>query len=77
MSHTFKNSPPKKRFLEVVRRENGTYDLFLDGHPERSSIPEQWLYEELCVGFGFCGEEYKSILCEVNQSGRAKLRLSA
>jgi len=77
MSHTFKGAPKKQRFLEVVRRNDGTYDLFLGDTPDRSSIPEQWLQEELCVRFGFCGAEYKSILREVNLNGRTRLSLSS
>ena len=37
--------------------------------------PEQLLQEELCVRFGFCGEEYESILSEVNVKGRTRLSL--
>jgi hypothetical protein len=77
MSHTFKDAPKKNRFLEVVKTGDGTYDLFLDDTPDRSSIPEQWLREGLCVRFGFCGEEYKSILREVNLNGRTRLTLSS
>ncbi len=54
----------------MVKRDDGTFDLFLNRKLDRSRIPETWLPEELCVRFGFCGEEYDSILREVNQSGR-------
>jgi hypothetical protein len=77
MSHTFKDVPKKQRFLEVVRRDDGSYDLFLDDAPDRSSIPEQWLKEELSGRFGFCGEEYESILRGVNVNGRTRLSLSS
>jgi len=77
MSRTLKDSPRKKRFLEVVKRGDGTYDLFLDDAPDRRAVPEKWLPEELCVRFGFCGEEYDSILRQVNLNGRARLLLSA
>jgi hypothetical protein len=43
--------------LEVVKREDGTFDLLLNRKLDRSRIPEAWLREELCVRFGFCGEE--------------------
>jgi hypothetical protein len=75
MSHTFKDDPRKQRFLEVVRRNDGTYDLFLNDTPDRDSIPQQWLQEELCVRFGFCGEEYEAILRELNLNGRIRLPL--
>jgi hypothetical protein len=59
--------------LEVVRTDNGTFDLFLNGKLDRERIPEKWLNEELCVRFGFCGEEYESILNELTQHGRKRL----
>lgn len=59
--------------MEVVKRNDGTFDLFLDTQPYRSRIPEEWLPEEVCVRFGFCGGEYDSILREVHQSGRARV----
>ena len=77
MTHTFKDAKKKQRFLGVVRRGDGTYDLFLDDALDRSSIPEQWLQEELCVRFGFCGEEYESILRELTLNGRTRLSLSS
>ena len=77
MGLTDKDSLHSKRFLEVVKRDDGTYDLFLNDAPDRSRIPEKWLPEELCVRFGFCGEEYDSILHELNLNGRTKLRLSS
>jgi hypothetical protein len=61
------------RILEVVKREDGTFDLFLNQKPDRSCIPEKWLPEELCVRFGFCGEEYDAILRDVNQNGRKRI----
>jgi len=77
MGRTEKDSPQSKRFLEVVKRNDGTYDLFLNGVPVRSRIAEAWLSEELCVRFGFCGQEYDSILHEVNLNSRTKLWLSS
>lgn len=77
MSRTQKNSRLARRFLEVVRKDDGTYDLFLDDIPDRSSIPEPWLSEELCVRFGFCGEQYTTILAELNLRGRTRLWLSS
>ena len=75
MGRTEKDSPRSKRFLEVVKRDDGTYDLFLNDAPDRSRIPERWLPDELCVRFGFCSEEYDSILREVDLNGRTKLWL--
>jgi hypothetical protein len=76
MTHTAKDSPYRKqRFLDVVKKADGSYDLFLDDSPIRTNIPEEWLESEVCR-FGFCGEEYRSILREVSLHGRTRLSLS-
>jgi hypothetical protein len=61
----------KNTVLEVVKKDDGIFDLFLNRKLDRNDIPETWLPERLCVRFGFCGEEYDSIPREVNQNGRA------
>jgi len=59
--------------LELVKRANGIFDLFVNGTLHRGDIEERWLPEELCVRFGFCGSEYDAILLEANESGRSKV----
>jgi hypothetical protein len=76
MTRTAKDSPYRKqRFLDVFKKADGSYDLFLDDSPIRTNIPEEWLESEVCR-FGFCGEEYRSILREVSLHGRTRLTLS-
>jgi len=53
---------------------DGAFDLFLNGKLDRSNVSEQYLNDELCVRFGFCGEEYDAILNQVKQKGRAEVR---
>ena len=72
MGRTRKDSK-QNRILEVVKKPDGTFDLFLNRKPDRQDVLEAGLTEELCVRFGFCGEEYESILCEVNRHGRKAL----
>ena len=43
----------------------------------RDQIPEDGLHRELCVRFGYCGDEYDAILRELVQSGTKKLLLSS
>jgi hypothetical protein len=57
--------------LELVMKVEGSFDLFLNGKLDRTSIPKRWLNEELCVRFGFCGEEYDAIVLETTTKGRA------
>ena len=75
VGRTFKDIK-QNRVLEVVRREDGTFDLFLNRRLDRGQIPEAGLPEQLCVRFGFCGDEYDSILRELNQTGTKKLFVS-
>jgi hypothetical protein len=56
--------------LELVKRDDGAFDLFLNGNLERSLIAEKWMPDELCARFGFCGQEYDAILRDVKQNGR-------
>lgn len=62
--------------LEVIKRSDGTFDLFLNGKIERTRISEHWLPSYLCGRFGFCGEEYDGILREVTENGRKNIAWS-
>ena len=74
VSRTRKDSRKStNRVLEVVRREDGTFDLFMNGELDRGRIPKDGLNEQLCVRFGFCGKEYDSIVHELAENGRKKL----
>jgi len=72
VSRTRKDSK-QNRVLEVVKKPDGTFDLFLNRRLDRHDVPEAGLPEELCVRFGFCREEYDSILRELNQHGKKEL----
>ena len=72
MGRTYKDAK-QNRVLEVVKREDGTFDFFLNCRLDKGQISEAGLPQELCVRFGFCGDEYDSILRELDQTGRKKL----
>ena len=76
VGRTYKDAR-QNRVLEVVKREDGSFDLFLNHKLYRGQIPEDGLPRELCVRFGYCGDEYDAILHELVQSGRKKLFLSS
>jgi len=76
VSRTRKDSH-QNRFLEVAKRDDGTFDLFLNRNVYRSGISEDTLPRELCMRFGYCGEEYEEILRELNQAGKKQLFLSS
>jgi hypothetical protein len=50
--------------------DDRTFDLFLNQKLLGGSVKEEWLSEEVCVRFGFCGEEYEAILRDVKQNGK-------
>jgi hypothetical protein len=78
VSRTHKDEHSKKTatlVLEVFKNSDGTYEVFYKGELVRTRVPEHWLYEELCVGFGFCGDEYEPIIRQLNDSGKATLVL--
>jgi len=56
-----------------VKMDDGTFDLFMNGKLDRERVHEDGLNEQLCVRFGFCGEEYNLILRELAENGRKKL----
>jgi hypothetical protein len=67
------SSKATNRVLEVVRRDDGRFDLFMNGELYRERVHEDGLNEQLCVRFGFCGKEYDLILHELAENGRKKL----
>jgi hypothetical protein len=74
VSRTHKDERSKKTMtivLEVLKNGDGTYEVFSKGELVCTQVPERWLHEELCVGFGFCGDEYESIIRQLNDSGKA------
>jgi hypothetical protein len=74
VSRTRKDSrKATNRVLEVVRMDDGTFDLFMNGKLDREHVPKDGLNEQLCVRFGFCGKEYDLILHELAENGRKKL----
>jgi hypothetical protein len=62
-----------KTVLDLVKRGDDTFDLFLNCRLDRGHVTEKWLPDELCVRFGFCGEEYNAILRDAKQDGRTTI----
>ncbi len=72
MSRTRKDSPSQGTVIEVRKRDDGTFDLFLNRRLDRERIHEDWLVEVLCVRFGYCQDEFEAILRELNRDGRTE-----
>jgi hypothetical protein len=64
----------KGNVWEIVRNNDGCFDIFNKGELQRGSIPDQWLEDELSR-YGFCGREYKDIRCQLDQFGKARIDL--
>jgi hypothetical protein len=64
----------KGNVWEIVKREDGTFDMFHQGKLLHGSIPDRWLEDQL-VRYGFCGEEYRDIRRNLDEFGKAKIVL--
>ena len=74
MSKTYKDSAgAATRYFDVVKRDDGTFDVYVNTDLLRSQISEQTLKDQLCVKWGYCGAEYDEILSEVERTGRKRI----
>ena len=60
---------------KFVRREDGTYTIFRNGKLLKEKIPGQWFYEQICVDYGFCGEESAKIRRQIAEFGSCTIDL--
>ena len=68
MSRTRKDSY-QGTVVEVVKRLEGTFDLFLRRKLELEGIDERGLGDTICRRFGYCQDEFVAILDELNRNG--------
>ena len=61
--------------MQVVRVADGTFSLFEDRLLTHGEISERSLGEQLCVRFGFCGDEFQGIVAEVTENGSKTILL--
>jgi hypothetical protein len=54
----------------IVRTGTDTFDIFVNGELIRHFDSENWLRHDLCVRWGYCGEEVEPILTEIKLNGR-------
>ena len=75
MGYTLKDQKGQRTFpnvYEIVRRKDGSFDIFRNGEIAHPSIPEQWLEDEL-TKYGICGQEYRDARYQLNEFGKARL----
>jgi hypothetical protein len=70
MSRTFKDAR-RGNVLEITKREDDTFDVFLNRSLDQAGIDEDDLMGVLCVRFGYCGPDFQKIIDELIQNGRA------
>jgi hypothetical protein len=71
MSRTSKNSRHVTgTVLEIVKTECGAFDIFVNKKLTRHHDFEDSLSYDLCVRYGYCGEELEPIFLELNLTGR-------
>jgi hypothetical protein len=73
MSRTRKDSRQETVF-EIIKRDDATFDLFLNRELDRERIHEDGLSDVICVRFGYCADEFDAFLSELNQDERAERR---
>jgi hypothetical protein len=74
MGRTRKDSRNAGTVIEVVRRADGSFDIFRNREIHREAVHPDGLNAELCGRFGYCQEEYEAILRELNETGTATVR---
>jgi hypothetical protein len=61
---------------EVIKRTDGSFDIFHNEELRDSSIPDEWLEDQL-VKYGICGEEYRDARRELDEFGKVRLEYGA
>ncbi len=64
----------KPNVWEVVRKDDGTFEIFHQGNLIKARLPEKWLEAGLAE-YGFCGQEYHDILRQLELHSRAEMVL--
>ena len=60
---------------KFLRLEDGTYAVYHRGNRLAEGIPEGRREEEFCARWGFCGEECREIIRQLDASGECTLAL--
>jgi hypothetical protein len=60
---------------KFLRLEDGTYAVYHRGDRLAEGIHAEWREEQFCVRWGFCGEECREIIRQLDESGECTLIL--
>jgi hypothetical protein len=67
----------KHNIWEFLRKQDGTYSVSHEGSLLSDSIPEERFEQEVCVRFGFCGQEYADIRSQLSRTRKCTVDLSS
>jgi hypothetical protein len=65
----------KPNVWRFVKKNDGTYSVFHQGVLLADNIREEDRERQFCVRFGFCSEEDREILRQIEKSGECTLSL--
>jgi hypothetical protein len=57
---------------EIVKRPDGSFDIFHHDELVHPSVPDKWLEDQL-ARYGICGEECVTARRHLEESGKVKL----
>jgi hypothetical protein len=60
------------KVYEILKRPDGSLDIFHNGELTDRSVPDRWLEDQL-VKYGICGQEYRETRCKLDSVGEARL----
>ena len=64
----------KNNIWEIVKKDDGNFEIFRNGKLLNLSIADKWLKAQL-GRYGFCGQEYQEIRQQLDELGKAKIVL--
>jgi hypothetical protein len=67
-----RHTPQTDKVYEILKRPDGSFDLFHNGELRGRSIPNKWLEDQLSE-YGICGEEYRAACVKLDEVGEARL----
>jgi hypothetical protein len=61
---------------KFLRLEDGTYAVYHRGNRLAEGIPAEWREKEFCVRWGFCAEECREIIRQLDETGECTLDIT-
>lgn len=62
--------------FEILKRPDGSFDVFRNAELADSHVPDRWLEDQL-IKYGICGKEYRDVRKELEESGKVRLEFGS